>query len=107
MWSACECVKMHRVQVIDPRAQRLGAEIGRGVDQDVAAVVAHQHRRAQPIVARIGEVQTSQWQPMVGTPTLVPEPSTVIFTGGAGIQAFCAAARLVGDLHETEAQFRQ
>src|ERR1039458_8285942 len=38
------------------------------------------------------EVQTAQWQPMVGTPTLVPEPSTVIFRAGAGIQAFCAAA---------------
>jgi len=24
----------------------------------------------------------------VGTPTLVPEPSTVILRGGAGIQAF-------------------
>jgi hypothetical protein len=34
------------------------------------------------------EVQTAQWQPMVGTPTLVPEPSTVILRGGAGIQAF-------------------
>ena len=29
------------------------------------------------------DVQTSQWQPMVGTPTLVPEPRTVIFNGKA------------------------
>jgi len=29
---------------------------------------------------------------MVGTPTLVPEPSTVILQGGDGIQAFWAAA---------------
>ncbi len=34
------------------------------------------------------EVHTAQWQPIVGTPTLVPEPSTVILRGGAGIQAF-------------------
>ena len=34
------------------------------------------------------EVQTSQWQPMVGTPTLVPDPSTVIWIGGAAIQVF-------------------
>src|SRR5258706_8899916 len=27
------------------------------------------------------EVQTSQWQPMVGTPILVPEPSTVMRSG--------------------------
>jgi len=30
------------------------------------------------------EVQTRQWQPMVGTPTLVPDPSTVIFRPSAG-----------------------
>jgi hypothetical protein len=29
---------------------------------------------------------------MVGMPTLVPEPSTVILQAGEGIQAFCAAA---------------
>src|SRR5208283_3781344 len=39
------------------------------------------------------EVQTAQWQPSVGTPTLVPEPSTVIFSGAA-IQAFAWAAAL-------------
>src|SRR5215472_5113915 len=31
------------------------------------------------------EVQTAQWQPMVGTPTLVPEPSTVMRTESNGI----------------------
>src|ERR1043165_6640892 len=32
------------------------------------------------------EVQTSQWQPMVRRPTLVPEPRTVIFSGDSGIR---------------------
>jgi len=29
------------------------------------------------------ELQTSQWQPIVGTPMLVPEPSTVMRSGVA------------------------
>ena len=36
-----------------------------------------------------GDVHTSQWQPMVGTPTLVPEPSTVIFTAPAASHWLC------------------
>ena len=44
----------HRVEAVDTGAQRLRAEIGRGVDQDVVAVVADQNRRPQAIVARIG-----------------------------------------------------
>ena len=34
-------------------AQRLGAEVGRGVDQDVASAVADEDGRPQPVVARI------------------------------------------------------
>src|SRR5436190_23969731 len=46
-----------------------------------------------------GEVQTSQWQPMVGTPTLVPEPSTVIFTRPEDGMSFLAGGALgFGDL---------
>jgi len=84
--------KEHGVEALDFGAQGLGPEVGRGVDQNVAARVPDQDGRPQPVVARIGDVQTAQWQPMVGTPTLVPEPNTVILRGGAGIQAFGAPA---------------
>ena len=44
----------HGVQAVDAGAQSLRAEIGRGVDQHVAALVAHQDGGPQPVVARIG-----------------------------------------------------
>ena len=53
MWSAWECVKITASRWSMLRAQRLGAEIRRGVDQDVAAVVADQDRGPQAVVARI------------------------------------------------------
>ena len=45
------------------------------------------------------ERQTSQVQPIVGTPELVPEPSTVIF------RSHCAVFELLLGLDEAEAQF--
>ncbi len=51
------------------------------------------------------EVQTSQWQPMVGTPTLVPEPSTVIASGAAFSFLGRGFGFLVGGLDEAEAEF--
>src|SRR5262249_44030199 len=58
------------------------------------------------------EVQTSHWQPMVGTPTLVPEPRTVIFSGKSGIRLLLSRrlrslTGLVGDLDEAEAELSQ
>ncbi len=38
----------HRIQMVDARAQRLSAEIRRGVDEHVAPLVAHQDRGASP-----------------------------------------------------------
>ena len=78
----------HRVHAIDAGAQRLRAEIGRGIDQDVVAFVAHQNGRPQAVVARIGGRADAAVAAHRGTPTLVPEPSTVILNAGAGIQAF-------------------
>src|ERR1700682_1978066 len=42
------------------------------------------------------EWHTAQWQPMVGTPTLVPEPSTVMLRESAGI-THCNFGRRGGD----------
>ena len=41
-------------ETVEPDAQGLRAEIGRGVDEDVATLVAHQDRRPHPVVARVG-----------------------------------------------------
>jgi len=41
------------IEVCDFSAQGLGTEIRRGVDQDVAAGVADEHRGAKPLVARV------------------------------------------------------
>ena len=38
----------------DAGAQGLGAEIGRGVDEDILAGVLHQHGGAEAVIARIG-----------------------------------------------------
>src|SRR5947209_524499 len=54
------------------------------------------------------EVHTAQWQPMVGTPTLVPEPRTVIFaedsTSGFLRRRFGGLFR---NLDKAEPQFRE
>ena len=44
----------HRIQVSDARAQRLRAEIGRGIDQYVAARVAQEDRGPEAVIPRIG-----------------------------------------------------
>src|SRR5436190_16055127 len=49
------------------------------------------------------EVHTLQWHPMVGTPTLVPEPSTVIRRGTSGIRLLSRRlAGVIRDLNEAE-----
>ena len=69
-----------RIQPLDAGPQHLRAEIGRGVDDDVAVRDELIRMEGRSRVSRGSvEWQTSQEQPMVGTPELVPEPSTVIF----------------------------
>ena len=70
----------HRVHQADLFAQQLLAQVGRGVDQQIAARQA-QHRRCTACGDSCGLVlrQTSQPQPIAGTPTLVPVPNRIIW----------------------------
>src|SRR5215469_16218391 len=72
-----------------------------------------------------GDRQTSHKHPMVGTPELVPDPSTVILMFGVSMRLSTAGSGagfrrggrlgglgfflrpLLGDLHESETQFGQ
>jgi len=67
-----------RVEPVDLGAQGLRPEVRRRIDQDIAPTIADENRRPQAIVRGSLELQTSQWHPIVGTPMLVPEPSTVM-----------------------------
>ncbi len=97
----------HGVHSIEARAESLGAKIGSGVDEHAAILVAHQHGRAQPVVARIGGGADRAMAAERGHAHAGAEPNTVIFSGDA-ILSFRLGGRfgyLLGDLHETEAQF--
>ena len=90
MWSACECVNSTASSRSILRAQNLRAEVRRGVDHDIAVRrIAAAPTDAAGCRADREDEHTAQWQPGVGTPTLVPDPSTVIFNGpDAPIQLF-------------------
>jgi len=71
----------NRIEVSDTGAQHLSAEVGRRVDDDVAAVMRNQNGGRRRLSRTSADLHTTHWQPIVGTPELVPEPSTVILSG--------------------------
>ena len=99
----------HGVETLDFGAQRLGAEVGSGIDQNVTALVADQDGGPQPVVAGIGRgangaVAADGGHAYAGSRTQYRD-----FERGRRHSGFRSGrlGGLVGDLDETEPQFRE
>ena len=104
MWSAWECVKriasMRPIRSRNACCRKSGVVSIRTVRPLYWTITDGRRRLSRGIAGGTdGAVQ-----PSVGTPMLVPDPSTVIVT--SGIQAVCFAKGFAG-LHEPETQFSQ
>ena len=109
-----------RVEALEARSQRLRAEVRGGVDQHVMAAVAHQDGGAQALIARIGgcthiAMAADSWHTRTGAGAEHGDLDGA--TGHSGFLAVCLRGlrrrlsfgclsffRVVGRLHETEAQ---
>ena len=69
----------HGVHQADLLAQQLLAQVGRRVDQQIAVGQAQDRAAARAAFRGFALRQTSQPQPITGTPTLVPVPSRIIW----------------------------
>ena len=69
-WSACSWVQITASIRLDLGVEKLGAQVGRGVDQDGLAPVLDQDRAAPPAVARVG----AGWPPPTRPAVLAAGP---------------------------------
>ena len=89
----------HRVQPVEPHAQRLGPEIRCGIDHHILSAAREQQGRAQPLVVRVGRIANRAVTPSVGTPMLVPEPMTVMRIFSAAIPLLYPPRACLGHRH--------
>jgi hypothetical protein len=72
----------HGVDAAEPVRQRLLAQVGGGIDEDLRVPRdVDVDRRAEPLSFGSSEVQTAQSQPIIGTPCDVPVPRKVTRAG--------------------------
>ena len=99
----------HGIEPVDPGAQRLRPEVGRGIDQNVTARVADQDGGPQAVVAGIGGAANGAVAADGGHAHAGPRTQHRNLERGRRHSGFRSGrlGGLVGDLDETEPQFRE